>query len=106
MGLVFELVSRFHRYWAYSSESTVRPKLESCFQEGACLSVFSFTTALAGAAFPNPSLGLLFPAGHLTSQNSRALFCKHYKVTAAQRGLLRKLSNTTEGESGSVAGTS
>ena len=26
----------FHRYWAYSSKSTVRPKMESCFQDGAC----------------------------------------------------------------------
>ena len=35
-GLVFQLASRFHRYWASSSESTVRPKMESCFQDGAC----------------------------------------------------------------------
>ena len=26
----------FHRYWAYSSKSTVPPELESCFQDGAC----------------------------------------------------------------------
>ena len=35
-GLVFQLVCRFHRYWAYSSKSTVRPKTESCFQDRAC----------------------------------------------------------------------
>ena len=35
-GLVFQLVSCFHRYWAYGSKSTVRPKMESCFQDGAC----------------------------------------------------------------------
>ena len=35
-GLVFQLVCRVHRYWAYSSKSTVRPKTESCFQDGAC----------------------------------------------------------------------
>ena len=35
-GLVFQLVCRFHRYWAQSSKSTVRPKMESCFQDGAC----------------------------------------------------------------------
>ena len=35
-GLVFQLVCRFHRYWAYSSKSTVQPKMESCFQERAC----------------------------------------------------------------------
>ena len=34
--LVFQLVCRFHRYWAYSSKSTVQPKMESCFQGGAC----------------------------------------------------------------------
>ena len=35
-GLIFQLVCRFHRYWAYSSKSTVQPKMESCFQDGAC----------------------------------------------------------------------
>ena len=40
-GLVFQLVYHFHRYWAYSSKSTVRPKMESCFQDRAC-SVSSF----------------------------------------------------------------
>ena len=35
-GLVFQLVCRFRRYWAYSSKSTVQPKMESCFQDGAC----------------------------------------------------------------------
>ena len=35
-GLVFQLVCRFHRYWAYSSKSTVQPKMETCFQERAC----------------------------------------------------------------------
>jgi len=27
-GLVFQLVCHFHRYWAYSSKSTVQPKTE------------------------------------------------------------------------------
>ena len=35
-GLVFQLVCCFHRYGTYSSKSTVRPKMESCFQDGAC----------------------------------------------------------------------
>ena len=35
-GLVFQLVCRFHKYWAYSSKSTVQPKMESCFRDGAC----------------------------------------------------------------------
>ena len=41
-GLVFQLVCRFHKYWAYSSKSTVRPKMEYCFQDRAC-SVSSFS---------------------------------------------------------------
>ena len=41
--LVFQLVCHFHRYQAYSSKSTVRPKMESCFQDRAC-SVSSFRT--------------------------------------------------------------
>ena len=32
-GLVFQLVCHFHRYWAYSSKSTVQPKMESRPQE-------------------------------------------------------------------------
>ena len=40
-GLVFQLVCHFHRYGAYSSKSTLHPKTESCFQDGAC-SVSSF----------------------------------------------------------------
>jgi len=40
-GLVFQLVCRFHRYWAYSSKSTFWPKMESCFQDRAC-SVYFF----------------------------------------------------------------
>ena len=35
-GLVFQLVCHVHRYWASSSKPTVRPKMESCFQDGAC----------------------------------------------------------------------
>ena len=35
-GLVFQLVYNFHRYWAYSSKSAVQPKIDSCFQDGAC----------------------------------------------------------------------
>ena len=36
VGLVFQLVSLFYRYWASSSKSTVWPKMESYFQDGAC----------------------------------------------------------------------
>ena len=32
-GSGFPLICHFHRYWAYSSKSTVRPKMESCFQD-------------------------------------------------------------------------
>ena len=35
-GLVFQFVCCLHRYWAYSSKSTVWPKMESCFQNGTC----------------------------------------------------------------------
>ena len=35
-GLVFQLVCRFPRYWAYGSKSIVQPKMESGFQDGAC----------------------------------------------------------------------
>ena len=41
-GSGFSLVCRFHRYWGHSSKSTVQPKMESYFQDGAC-SVSSFT---------------------------------------------------------------
>ena len=44
-GLVFQLVYHFHRYWAYSSKSTVWPKMESCFQDGTCSICSSFTKA-------------------------------------------------------------
>ena len=40
-GLLFQLVCHFHRYWAYSSKSTVCSRMESCFQEPV-LSVSSF----------------------------------------------------------------
>ena len=43
-GLVFQVVCRFYRYWAQSSKSTVQPRMESCFQDGAC-SVSSFTVS-------------------------------------------------------------
>ena len=46
-GLVSQLVCRFHKYWAYSSKSTVRPKMESCFQDRACsVSSFNFICIL------------------------------------------------------------
>ena len=35
-GLVFQLVCRLHRSWAYSSKSTVRSKIESCFPDRGC----------------------------------------------------------------------
>ena len=43
--LVFQLVCHFRRYWAYSSQSTVWPRMESCFQDGAC-SVSSFISTV------------------------------------------------------------
>ena len=46
-GLVFQMVCRFHRYWAYSSKSTVRPKMESCFQDRAC-----FVSSFSQISFP------------------------------------------------------
>ena len=51
-GLVIQLVCRFHRYWAYSSKSTVRPRLESCFQDGGC-SASSFSVGAASMASPH-----------------------------------------------------
>ena len=54
-GLVFQLVCRFHRYWAYSSKSTVQPKMESCFQDRA-YSVSSFTSS-----FPLILIFFFFP---------------------------------------------
>ena len=39
-GLVFQLVCHFHRYWAYSSKSTVQSKMESCYQVRACCVCF------------------------------------------------------------------
>ena len=34
--MVFQLVCCFHRYWTYSSKSTLWPQMESCFQDRAC----------------------------------------------------------------------
>ena len=48
-GLVFQLVCNFHRYWAYSSKSTVQPKMESCFQDGACFVCFLLHTEVCFA---------------------------------------------------------
>ena len=36
LGLLPQLVCHSHRYWAYSSKSTVQPEMETCFQDGAC----------------------------------------------------------------------
>ena len=55
-GLVFQLVCRFHRYWANSSKSTVWPKMESCFQDGAC-SVSSFSSRCEEAPSMKKSQG-------------------------------------------------
>ena len=38
------------------SKSTVRPKMESCFQDGACSSVSSFNNS-SGELKTNPTLG-------------------------------------------------
>ena len=43
------MVCHFHRYWAYSSKSTVRPKMESCFQDGACSVCFFLQHQFFGA---------------------------------------------------------
>ena len=56
-GLVFQLVYCFHRYWAYSSKSTVWPKMEPCFQDRAC-SVSSFMLRLL-------SIELMMSSNHL-----------------------------------------
>ena len=40
------MVLHFHRYWVCSSKSTVRPKMESCFQDEPVLSVSSFNKRL------------------------------------------------------------
>ena len=65
-GLVFQLVCRFHRYWAYSSKSTVRPKMESCFQDRAC-SVSSFILEFELDCFPDIHVPLLHSHLHFPS---------------------------------------
>ena len=60
-GLVFKLVCRFHQYWAYSSKSTVWPKMESCFQDRAC-SVSSFNLTISSSVNPFSCLQS-FPSG-------------------------------------------
>ena len=62
--LVFQLVCRFHKYWAYSSKSTVQPKMESCFQDGAC-----FVSFFKGSAGPS-ALSLLPTTQHRLPQGS------------------------------------
>ena len=52
-GLVFQLVC-FHRYWTYNSKCTVRPKMESCFQDRACF-------LLHPSSSPNRCLSLVSP---------------------------------------------
>ena len=79
-GLVSQLVSHFHRFWAYSSESTVQPKMESCFQDGACSVCFllhchflfdHFQFALIhGPNIPSSYAILLFTASNLASETS------------------------------------
>ena len=51
-GLVFQLVCRFHRYWAWSSKSTVWPMMESCFQDGARSVCFLLHLQFTYAAAP------------------------------------------------------
>ena len=60
-GLVFQLVHRFHRYWAYRSKSTVQPKIEFCFQDGACSVCFLLQPSPSPADLPSPGIkwGLL-----------------------------------------------
>ena len=64
-GLVFQLVFRFHKYWAHSSKSTVRPKMESCFQDGACSVHFPLLTLLTHSMSITPR-DILHP-GSLTA---------------------------------------
>ena len=61
-GLVFQLVCRFHRYWAYRSKSTVPPKTEFCFQEGACSVCFLLQPNPSPADLPKPGIKLGSPA--------------------------------------------
>ena len=53
-GLVFQLVCHFRRYWPYSSKSTVRPKMESCFQDRAC---FVFPPSIGDAKIHKFQIG-------------------------------------------------
>ena len=79
-GLVFQLVCRFHRYWEYSSKSMVWPKMESCFQDGACSVCFllhchllfnHFQSAfIHGPNIPGSYAVLLFTASNLASETS------------------------------------
>ena len=65
-GPGFQLVSCFHRYWASSSKSTVRPRMESCFQDRAC-SVSSLMTIRICDAFlslPLPHTTIFSPSSH------------------------------------------
>ena len=78
-GLVFQLACRFHRCWAYSSKSTVRPKLESCFQDRAC-SVSSFNPTISSSVIPFSCLQS-FPSGASS------------KESACQRGDTRDASS-------------
>ena len=60
-GLILLLVCPFHRYWAFSSKSTVWPKMVSCFQDRAC-PVSSFTNN-----YPHPKSPMSYP--------STSIFC-------------------------------
>ena len=71
-GLVFQLVCRFHRYWAYSSKSTVWPKMESCFQDRAC-SVSSFRSTVQDATESNVSMGMRFDPMRVTGLEAEIL---------------------------------
>ena len=57
-GLVFQLVCRFHRYWAYRSKSTVQPKIEFCLQDGACSVCFLLQPNPSPADLPNRGIKL------------------------------------------------
>ena len=83
-GLVFQLVCRYCRYWAYSSKSTVRRTMESCFQDRDCSVCFLLHWVSKEGWYPRCSFGLTaFPADpavwgyiFLVDPSSRPLVCE------------------------------
>ena len=92
-GLVFQLVCRFHRYWAYCSKSTVQPKMESCFQDRAC-SVSSFISIVE---FHNLSL-LMITQQNVSKQEKMGNKSLSLKLKVSKRWKPRMLSHPRHGE--------